>query len=146
VTTVTAVNRPQAFQELAMNTLTQTPETDRTTQTPRAEAALLPPVDVIEDAGGITLHADLPGVPREALHLRVDGDQLSIEADVTVAAPQGLEVTHAEVALPRYRRTFTLSKELDPTRIGAELVQGVLRVRIPKAEHAQPRRITVQVQ
>jgi HSP20 family molecular chaperone IbpA len=130
-----------------MNTLTQTPDTAPTpTPAARAEAALLPPVDVVEDSAGITLYADLPGVPREGLHLRVDGDQLSIEADVSVTAPQGMEVTHAEVALPRYRRTFTLSKELDPTRIGAELNQGVLRVRIPKAEHAQPRRITIQVQ
>lgn len=131
-----------------MNTLAQNPDTARApqgAQTPRAEAALLPPVDVIEDAGGITLYADLPGVPREALHLRVDGDQLGIEADLAVAAPQGLEVTHAEVALPRYRRTFTLSKELDPEKVSAELTQGVLRVRIPKAEHAQPRKVQIQV-
>ena len=115
------------------------PEPDRT------EAALLPPVDVIEDAEGITLHADLPGVPREALHLRIDGDQLSIEAEAALAAPEGLEVTHAEVTVPRYRRTFTLSRELDPGRIGAELANGVLKVRIPKAAHAQPRRIAVEV-
>jgi HSP20 family protein len=44
-----------------------------------------------------------------------------------------------------YRRAFTLSRELDPDKVSAELSQGVLRLRIPKAEHAQPRRITVQV-
>lgn len=110
------------------------------------EAALLPPVDVVEDSGGITLWADLPGATREALHLRVDGDLLAIEADVTLAAPEGLEVTHTEVSVPRYRRTFTLSKELDAAQITAEMTHGVLRVRIPKAAHAQPRKITVQVQ
>ena len=111
----------------------------------RQEPALLPPVDVIEDATGITLVADLPGVPRDQLNLRVEGDQLAIEAEVVLPAPEGVEPLHAEVMLSRYRRTFTLSKELDADLVSAELEQGVLRVRIPKAQHAQPRRISVQV-
>jgi len=55
-----------------------------------------------------------------------------------------MEASHAEVGLARYRRVFTLSKDLDASRISAELKQGVLKLRIPKAEHAQPRRIEVQ--
>ena len=111
----------------------------------RQEPSLLPPVDVIEDAAGITLYADLPGVPKDKLNLRVEGDTLSIDAEVALAVPQGMEPTHAEVQLARYRRAFTLSKELDAGKVSAELSQGVLRVRIPKAEHAQPRRIDVSV-
>lgn len=111
----------------------------------RNEPALLPPVDVAEDSTGITLLADLPGVARDKLHLRVDGDQLLIEAELTLPAPQGMAPSHAEVGLSRYRRAFTLSKELDADKVSAELTHGVLRVRIPKAEHAQPRRIDVQV-
>jgi HSP20 family molecular chaperone IbpA len=65
---------------------------------------------------------------------------------VALPAPAGIEPQHAEVTLSRYRRTFTLSKELDPEKVSAELVQGVLRVRIPKADHAQPRRVQIQVQ
>jgi HSP20 family molecular chaperone IbpA len=53
-------------------------------------------------------------------------------------------VTHAEVSVPYFRRVFTLSKELDPGKITAELVNGVLTLRIPKAEHAQPRRIAIK--
>lgn len=133
------------------NTVVKTPETataaSTTTGTPQArdERALLPPVDVVEDATGITLYADLPGVSRERLHLRVEGDTLAIEGEVTLPVPQGMQASHAEVQQSRYRRLFTLSKELDAAKIGAELAQGVLRVRIPKAEHAQPRRIEVKV-
>jgi HSP20 family protein len=117
-----------------------------TAETPaRPEAALLPPVDVIEDSTGITLYADLPGVPRDKLSLRVEGDQLTLEGEVELAVTQGMQSHHAEVTLPRYRRAFTLSKELDAAKVSAELAQGVLRVRIPKAEHAQPRRIEVRV-
>jgi len=126
-----------------MNQITRTP--DRTVPATREEAALLPPVDVVEDGGGITLYADLPGVTRDQLQLRVDGDQLTIEGEATLAMPEGLTANHAEVTLSRYRRTFTLSKELDADQVSAELSHGVLRVRIPKAAHAQPRKISVDI-
>jgi HSP20 family protein len=111
----------------------------------RNEPALLPPVDVIEDASGITLYADLPGVSRDQLTLRVEGDQLSLEAALVLPVPKDMQATHAEVNLSQYRRAFTLSKELDADQVSAEMTQGVLRVRIPKAAHAQPRKIAVQV-
>ena len=136
-----------------MNTVTRYQDTPPSTsagetnvaQKSRSDASLLPPVDVVEDQTGITLYADLPGVPKDQLQLRVDGDQLIVEAEVRLAVPQGMEATHAEVGLSSYRRAFTLSKELDAGKVSAELAQGVLRVRIPKAEHAQPRKISVQV-
>lgn len=112
---------------------------------PDSEPALVPPVDVIEDARSITLYADLPGVPKERLQLRVEGDQLSIEGDIVLPTAEGLQPLHVEVAHQRYQRRFTLSKELDAEQIHAEMVQGVLRVRIPKAAHAQPRNIQVEV-
>jgi HSP20 family protein len=111
----------------------------------REEPALLPAVDVLEDASGITLYADLPGVPKDRLNLRVEGETLFIDADIVLALPQDMQASHAEVQRTRYRRAFTLSRELDPAKVSADLNQGVLRLRIPKAEHAQPRRIEVQV-
>lgn len=112
---------------------------------PREDATLLPPVDVIEDAGGIILYADLPGVPKERLALQVEGDTLSIEGELALAVPEGMEASHVEVKLPRYRRVFTLSRELDPNKVEAKFEHGVLTLRIPKAEHAQPRRVEVQI-
>ena len=111
----------------------------------RREAAVLPPVDVIEDATGITLYADLPGVGKEQLNLRVEADTLTIEGEVALNAPEGLQPSHAEVQVPRYRRVFALSTELDPDKIAAELAHGVLTLRIPKAEHAQPRKVQIRV-
>ncbi len=110
-----------------------------------AESALMPPVDVFEDATGITLLADLPGVPKDRLHLQVEAETLTIEAEVALEVPEGTEATHAEVNLPRYRRVFTLSRELDTDKVSAEFRNGVLTLRIPKAEHAQPKRIEVEV-
>ncbi|MFI4930026.1 MAG: Hsp20/alpha crystallin family protein [Burkholderiales bacterium] len=111
-------------------------------QTP--QRAVLPAVDVYEDDAGITLLADMPGVPREQLELKVEGDSLSIEGGVRALTPEGLEAVYAEVRVPRYRRTFALSRELDTARIDATLKDGVLTLRIPKQTYAQPRRIEVQ--
>ena len=110
----------------------------------RSQAVLLPPVDVVEDAAGITLCADLPGVPKDRLNLQIEDGTLTIEGEVALQVPEGMEPTHAEVSLPRYRRAFTLSKELDVENVKAELNHGVLELRIPKAAHAQPKRIEVQ--
>lgn len=107
------------------------------------QRAVLPAVDVFEDAAGITLLADLPGVSKEQLELKVEGDSLLIEGSVRTPMPEGLEAIYAEVRVPRYRRSFTLSRELDTGRIEANLKDGLLTLRIPKQAHAQPRRITV---
>jgi HSP20 family protein len=107
------------------------------------QRAVLPAVDVFEDANGITLLADMPGVPRDQLELKLEGDALLIEGRVQPVTPDGLEAVYAEVRVPRYRRSFTLSRELDTGRIEANLKDGVLKLVIPKQAHAQPRRITV---
>ena len=108
-----------------------------------AQRAVPPAVDVFEDASGITLLADMPGVPRDQLELKVEGDALLIEGGVQPQTPQDLQAVYAEVRVPRYRRSFTLSRELDTTRIEANLKDGVLTLRIPKQAQAQARRIAV---
>ena len=110
----------------------------------RQEVALTPPVDVIEDASGITLYADLPGVPKDKLTLQIEADSLTIAGDIAVVMPEGMEASHSEVSVPRYRRVFNLSKELDGTKVAAEFSNGVLKLSIPRAAHAQPRKIEIK--
>ena len=107
--------------------------------------ALLPPVAIYEDESGITLTADLPGVSKERLGVKVNGDNLLIEGDVSVPAPQDMELLYAEILASSYRRSFTLSRELDASKIEANLKDGVLKLRIPKAEEARPRKIEIKV-
>lgn len=115
------------------------------TQTGQPAPAMIPGVDVVEDDAGITIYADLPGVPKDKLSLRIEGETLQIEGEMVSDAPDGMEAIYAEVRVPRYRRAFTLSRELDIGKINASLKEGVLSLRIPKSEHAQPRRIEVKV-
>lgn len=112
------------------------------TELPRGEA-LMPPVDVFENASGITLYADLPAVSRDRLNLQVEAGTLTIDAELDLGVPQDLQSSYTEVGLARFHRTFTLSPELDTEKVTAELAEGVLKLSIPKAEHAKPRRITV---
>lgn len=112
---------------------------------PEEEQALLPRVDVFENKDGILLVADMPGVPKDKLELRVDNDTLVIEGEIAPDTPQDMEAVYAEVRLSRYRRAFSLSAELDTARIDAQLRDGVLKLRIPKHAYAQPRKIEVKV-
>ena len=98
--------------------------------------AVLLAVDAFEDASGISLLADMPRVRKDQLELKIEGG-------VQVLTPEGLEAAYAELRVPRYRRSFTLSRELDTARIEANLKDGVLTLRIPKQAHAQPQRIAV---
>ena len=107
-------------------------------------AYIVPRVDVIEDSAGITLLADLPGVPKDGLDIKVEGTSLTLEAAIKLDAPPRLDPVFAEVRASRYRRAFTLSRELDSGAIDAQLRNGVLRLRIPKVAEAQPRRIEVR--
>ena len=113
----------------------------------RAEKRLTlnPPVDIIEDAHGVTLWADLPGVARDNLEIRVQDGNLRIEASATVPTREGLRLQHAEVRVPDFSRSFTLGPEFDTSKIEANLKDGVLKLTIPRQEEAKPRRIEVSV-
>ena len=71
-------------------TAVTTPKDERSARQGSAqEPALLPPVDVVEDSTGITLYADMPGVPRDQLNLRVERDTLTLEGEIALPVPQG---------------------------------------------------------
>ena len=112
--------------------------------TTAGEASIAPPVDIWETDAGISLAADLPGVPRDALNIGVDGDTLTIEGVVRLETGAEVEPLHAEVRTPRYQRSFTLSRELNADAIQASFTHGTLTLHIPRREAAKPRRIEIQ--
>ena len=124
--------------------MTEKPVVKRS-ERPEETQTLLPQVDVFENKDGILLLADMPGVPKDKLELRVENDTLLIEGEIAPDTPEGMEAVYAEVRLARYRRAFSLSAELDTSRIDAQLRDGVLNLRIPKHAYAQPRKIEVKV-
>jgi HSP20 family molecular chaperone IbpA len=111
-----------------------------------SEMTLRPLVDIFEDANGINLMADMPGVSRERLNIEVDKDMLLVEGDASIDMPEGMEAVHADVRSTRYRRSFALSSELEVDGIDASLKDGVLNIHIPKRPEVRPRKIEVRVE
>ena len=105
---------------------------------------MLPAVDIWEDADGITLRADMPGVTKETLEIGIDGESLTLQGDVKLGESAELKPLHADVHVARYQRNFVLGADLDAEKIDAKLQNGVLQLRIPKLERAKPRRIEVK--
>lgn len=124
---------------------TQEPRNVQQAQRQEAEPVLSPPVDIRETPDGITLMADMPGVSRDGLEIRVDGNTLLIEGEARLDLPEGIQPLYADVRATRYRRSFGLSSELDAGNIDASLINGVLTLRIPKRAEFQPRKIEVRV-
>ena len=103
-----------------------------------------PAVDILETADRITVLADMPGVRAEDLKVDLREGVLTLSAQVT--PPEGQRETAVLRELPwgGYFRQFTLSDAIDQSRIEAGLVDGVLRLDLPKAERAKPRQIAVK--
>ena len=106
--------------------------------------ALAPPVDIFEDANGITVQAEMPGVSKDRLNVQADRNNLLIEGDAQIDMPAGMEALYADVQATKYRRSFVLSGELETDRIDANLKDGLLTVRIPKRAEFRPRKIEVR--
>lgn len=110
------------------------------------ERVLTPLVNIIETDHGFTLTAEMTGVPKDNIQVNVENASLVLEGVVKLDLPENLQITYSELpSVTRYRRVFTLSRDLDASKIEAVQRNGLLTVTIPKAAHAQPRKITVQV-
>jgi HSP20 family molecular chaperone IbpA len=107
--------------------------------------ATLPAVDIYENATGITLMADLPGVSKDRLSIKVQANELLIEGEAAVQVPAEVRLVHNELREPLFRRSFTLGHDLDKDNISANLKHGVLTLQIPRLREAQPRKISVTV-
>ncbi len=121
-----------------------TRELKRDTRAQAGATPLAPFVDIVEDAEGIVLRADLPGVAKEHLSIDVDGETLTVAGTVTLGEGAGLQPVYSEIRVADYRRSFVLGRDLDASRIEATLRDGVLTLRVPKTEQARPRRIEVK--
>lgn len=128
---------------MSENTEMQPRESSEMQGSRATEAAMLPPVDIYEDGAALTLVADLPGVSRERLSVQVDKDTLVIEGMAEVPMPEGMEALYADLRTTQYRRSFALSRELEPERIEAQMQDGVLTLRVPKRAEVQPRKIQI---
>lgn len=114
----------------------------------RAEASermlFKPPIDIYESDDGLVLLADLPGVAVETLELQVQDNKLTLFGRVKRPVGDDAQLRHGEYHEGDFLRSFILSDEVDYDRISATLNNGVLKVVLPQAPKAEPRRIQVE--
>ena len=115
---------------------------------PRAERKVfLPAVNIYETKEHLVLMSDMPGVDEKSVEVSLENDVLTVQGRSVVGAPQGLEPAYAEYSSGDYRRSFTLSwDQINREGIEAVVKNGVLKVTLPKAEAAKPKRIAVKAE
>jgi len=100
-------------------------------------------VNIIETEEGLILTADIPGASKDALDVNVEKGILTINAPAQHTTPG--TPAYREFELASYYRQFAIPESLDHEKANAEYVNGILTLRVPKAEVAKPKRIAVQV-
>lgn len=104
-----------------------------------------PAVDLYEDKDNITVTAELPGLKQEEIDVSLEGRTLSISGERKRDETQGKgESYRAERYYGRFHRSITLPQTVDAARISASYKDGILSVRLPKAEESKPKRIEVK--
>jgi HSP20 family molecular chaperone IbpA len=119
-------------------------EVASTAEQTRPGLTFKPAVDIFETPTGITLLADLPGVKPGDLNIDLREDVLTLSGEVETPESGSETEILREYRTGRYVRQFSLSDTIDQAKIEAELQDGVLRLVLPKAEKAVPRKITVK--
>ncbi|MEW6379111.1 MAG: Hsp20/alpha crystallin family protein [bacterium] len=112
-------------------------------ETRQEERYLVPPVDIYETTEGLTVVADLPGVGKDDVSIRIDDSILTIEGKTRHSAPGN--PVYTEYSLLSYFRQFQLGEAVNQEKISADLKNGTLIVYLPKAEKAKPKQIKVNV-
>jgi HSP20 family molecular chaperone IbpA len=107
------------------------------------ERYVTPPVDIYENGEGLVVKADLPGVAKENLDVRVENNLLTIRGKPAHVAPG--DPIYREYELVNFFRQFELNERVDQSKISADLKHGVLTLLLPKAEEAKPRKIEVRI-
>jgi len=109
----------------------------------RPGRSYMPDVDIYETPDRLVLLADMPGVDEKAINVHLGDGLLTIEGQVALNDYENLTPAYTEYNVGNYLRRFTLSNDVAADKISARMVNGVLEVSLPKAEHTKPRRISV---
>ncbi len=109
-----------------------------------AGAGAHPPVNLYETAEGYVLTSELPGLSSDGVEVSTDGNRVTIRGERRIERPHDASVHRLERRAGVFRRSFELPKDVDATKAQATYRNGVLMVRIPRSEKAQPRRIAVE--
>ena len=105
--------------------------------------AFLPITDIFETDQALSVILEMPGVDKDNVDISVENDTLTIQGRIDYSKYEGLQPVYTEYNIGHYVRTFQISGKIDQGQISAELRDGVMKLVLPKAEKAKPRKIKV---
>ncbi|MFI6574205.1 Hsp20/alpha crystallin family protein [Nocardiopsis sp. NPDC050513] len=101
------------------------------------------PIDAYREGDEFVVHFDLPGVRADSIDLEIERNVLTCRAERRLSIPEGSDAVVAERPAGNFSRQLYLGEELDTENLSADYADGVLTVRVPVAEQAKPRRISI---
>lgn len=113
-------------------------------ETTRGGSFFRPNCDIVETAEELRVYADVPGATREDIDIHFEKGSLTIHAKVADRHGSGARFIRREYGVGGFFRTFRVDESIDANGIRAEVKNGVLTLRLPKAEAVKPRKIAVQ--
>lgn len=104
----------------------------------------VPATDIFETGDALKIVMEVPGVPKDAVDVRIENEVLSVEARIEAAHYNGLEPLYTEYPIGHFARSFSLPEQVDQHNITAQLDDGVLVLTLNKRPETKPRRIAIQ--
>jgi len=102
-----------------------------------------PRTSMYDSGDKLMITAELPGVKKEDLNVKVQGKYLELSGERKADVPEGFEKRRIERDVNSFTRSFTLPYDIDVDKVEAKLENGLLTLTLPKAESAQPKQITI---
>ena len=99
--------------------------------------------DIFETEPALTIVMEMPGVDKSRVDVSVEDGVLTVQGQIDFTKYEGMQPVYTEYNIGNYRRGFSLSNKVDQGKIRADMADGVLKLVLPKAEEAKPRRISV---
>lgn len=117
---------------------------ERGAESTRNGPVFIPVTDIYETDQALFLALEVPGVDPAAVSITLDKRVLTIAGRSRAQVPEGYSLTHGEYRDGDYERSFTLAESIDGEHIEAELRDGLLRLKLPKAQPAPAKSIHVK--
>lgn len=118
-------------------------ETTNGSEVAQAKHTFVPQVDIWESDDAVTIVADMPGVDESGVDITLDKNVLSIHGSAAEMKSDGYDLAYGEYRVGDYRRKFSLSNEINLSKIEANMNGGVLKIHLPKVDIVQTKRIAV---
>ncbi len=103
----------------------------------------LPTADIYEDDDALSVVLEMPGVDKDNVEVSIEDGLLKVGGQLDFSKYQDLQPLYTEYNIGNYSRSFSLSDKIDQNKITAEMKDGVLSLKLPKAKHAKPRTIQI---